>query len=246
MTLNDELIGAYLDDELPAEERAGVERALAGNNGAAARLERLRGADALLRSAMRNAPAENSTDALMREALLGERSDPIAQLVLGGVAAPPAARRERWVRRAAAIAAACLIGVLAGRVGAPQGFVTADMRLGPEASRILDNTPSGEFSPVAQGEMGVALSFRASDGSLCRQFRIQSGQGVSDAIACRDGAVWRLVAHAAAQAQPGYRAASGGANPIAAAAESMGASVLSEAEERALIIDERRSLRNSP
>lgn len=236
MTLNDELIGAYLDGELPAEERAEVERALASNKGAAARLERLRATDELLRSTMRDGPAVSATDALLRKALIGEQAqdDPIAQRLLGDTA-PPAPRTELWVRRAAAIAAACLIGVLAGRVGAPHGYVSADMRLGPEASRILDTSPSGEFSPVARGEMGVALSFRAEDGSLCRQFRTQSGQSASDAIACRDGAAWRLVAQAAAPVRPGFRAASGAADPIGAAAESMGASVLSNSEEHSLI-----------
>lgn len=243
MTLNDELIGAYLDDELPVHQRAEVERALAGNNGAAVRLERLRGADELLRSAMRDLPGERSNDALLREALIGERSDPIVLRVLKGAPSQPAPRIELWVRRAAAIAAVCLIGVLLGRVGAPQGYVTADMRLAPEVSRILDDAPSGEFSRVGQTEIGVALSFRAADGSPCRQFRTQSGLNANDAIACHDGAAWRLVAHAAAQAQPGYRAATGGADPIAAAAESLGASVLSETEEQALIEADWRSVR---
>lgn len=242
MTLNDELIGAYLDGEMSAEERAELERALASNNGAATRLERLRGADELLRSAMRDGPAVSSTDALLRKALIGEQADddPIARRLLGG-AAPPAPRTELWVRRAAAVAAACLIGILAGRVGAPQGYVSADMRLGSEVSRILDSAPSGEFSPIARGEMGVALSFRADDGSLCRQFRTQSGQSVSDAIACRDGEAWRLAAQAAAPTPQGFQAASGAADPIAAAAESMGAAVLSDAEEREFIAASWRS-----
>lgn len=237
MTLNDELIGAYLDGELPAEKRAEVERALTTNNGAAARLERLRGTDELLRSALRDRPEQSSTDALLRKALVGEQAenDPIARLLLGDAAPAPAPRMELWVRRAAAIAAACLIGVLAGRVGAPGGYVSDDMRLGSEVSRILDSAPSGEFSPVARGEMGVALSFRADDGSLCRQFRTQSGQSASDAIACRDGEVWRLVAQAPAPEQSGFHAASAAADPIAAAADSMGAAVLTNREERALI-----------
>ena len=239
MTFNDELIGAYLDGELPEAERAEVERALTSNNGAAARLERLRGTDALLRTALRDHSAQNSTDALLRKAVLGEQGDPIARQLLGEVA--PAPRAELWVRRAAAIAAACVLGVLVGRVGAPQGYVTADMRLSPEVSRILDRAASGEFSPLARGEMGVAVSFRAENGSLCRQFRTQSGQETSDAIACRDGAAWRLVAQAAAPAQSGFRAASGAADPIAAAAESMGAAVLSDTEESALIAADWRS-----
>lgn len=234
MTLNDEKIGAYLDGELPPEERAEVERALAENNGAAARLERLRSTDALVRSAMGEAPAESETDTLLREALGGApENDPIAQLVLNDTPPPP---RERWVRRGSAIAAACLIGVLAGRLGAPEGFVGSDMRLGSEIARALDLAPSGEVSPVARGEMRVALTFRAENGDLCRQFRTENKHGASDAIACRDGAgAWRLIAQAATQAATGYRTASAGVDPIVSTAESLGAVVLSDSEERALI-----------
>lgn len=234
MTLNDERIGAYLDGELLPEERAEVERALAENNGAAARLERLRSTDALVRSAMRAPPAENETDVLLRKALgWAAANDPIAQFVLNDTPPP---RRELWVRRAAAIAAACLIGVLAGRMAAPEGFVASDMRLGSQIARVLDRAPSGDVTPVARGEMRVALSFRTESGDFCRQFRSENGQGASDAIACRDGGgAWRLIAQAATQAATGYQTASGGADPIAATAESLGAMVLSDSEERALI-----------
>ncbi len=235
MTLNDELIGAYLDGELPDEERGEVELALTRNNGAAARLERLRGTDELLRSALNGCATQDSTDALLRRALVGDQAeqDPIARLMLGE-SAPPS-RAQRWVRRAAAMAAVCVLGVLVGRLGAPQGYMTADMRLGPEVSRILDSTPSGEFSPLARGEMGVAVSFRADDGSLCRQFRTQIGANSSDAIACRESGAWRLVAQATTPEQPGFRTASGAADPIGTVTESLGAAVMSSAEERTLI-----------
>ena len=226
--LNDQLIGSYLDGELDQEKRALVEYWLVNDNGAAARLERMRGADALIRRAI---PKLNA-DAL----------DPVAALIMAPpsnvVNLRPVARV--WVRRAAALAAACVIGVLAGRVSSDQVSVAGldpHMRLSPEIERILDTAPSGQSAPVLGGEVQVALSVQTESGALCRQFRATSGSDAVDAVACQEGGQWRLVVQtAAADEAASYNTASAAVSPVDAAIAALGgAVVLHESEERALI-----------
>lgn len=233
--LNDELIGAYLDGELDAEKRALVEHWLAQDKGAAARLERMRGADKQLRAALPRFAADGH--------------DPIAKMILDeqsenvvGFARSVATRP--WARQAAALAAACVIGVFAGRLGAPspvmigQGF-DAEMRLGGGIERILDETPSGASAPLMGGTVQVALSLQTADGGLCRQFRVTKGGHAADAVACREGDQWRAIVQTAvreAEASDYRTAGAGSLSPIEAALEERGgAMVLQEAEERALI-----------
>jgi|CXWL01.1.fsa_nt_gi hypothetical protein len=220
--LNDELIGAYLDGELAPEKRALVERQLAGNNGAAARLERMRSADALLRRAL---PGSARSE-----------KDPLAALIMGGWQSASRSSAPHWGRRAAAIAAACLIGVLAGRLSAPDSIVVTGMSLSAEATRVLDRVGSGELAPVAGGQMQVALSFRTESGEVCRQFRTNASVQ-TDAVACRVGDGWNMIVQAAVRDTDGagYRTASAD-DAISAAVNALGGvSALDDAEERALI-----------
>ena len=220
--LNDELIGAYLDGELAPEKRALVERGLAGNNGAAARLERMRSADALLRRAL---PGGARTE-----------KDPLASLILGGWQASSRSPALHWGRRAAAIAAACVIGVLAGRLSAPDSAVVPGMSVSAEAARVLDRVASSEVAQVAGGQMQVALSFRTESGEVCRQFRTTAGVQ-TDAVACRVGDGWNMIVQAVVHDADGagYRTASAD-DAISAAVNAMGGvGVLDETEERAMI-----------
>ncbi len=225
--LNDQLIGAYLDGELDQEKRALVEYWLANDAGAAARIERMRAGDALLRRAL---PRINA-----------DADDPIAALIN----APPnvvnlRAGKRTWVRSAAALAAACVLGVLAGRLGDSAQTVAAldpHMRLGAEITQILDTLPSGQSAAILGGEVQMALSVQTEGGALCRQFRAVSGADAVDALACNEGGVWRLQVQAAAiDGANSYRTAGAGASPVDAAMSAVGrASVLSESEERVLI-----------
>lgn len=223
--LNDGLIGAYLDGELDQEKRALVEHWLAHDKGAAARAERIRGADALLRRAIpRIAP---------------DQADPIAALIMEGPTNVVGFTGRPWVRRAAAIAAACVIGVLVGRMSAPATVASVDpkMRLSAEIQQALDALPSGQSAAIMGGEVQMALSVLTESGALCRQFRTVSGADAADALACQVDGDWRLAVQAAAPAEAAeFSVAASAGSPIDASISAMGgAAVLDASEERALM-----------
>ncbi|GAM98306.1 hypothetical protein U91I_01939 [alpha proteobacterium U9-1i] len=214
---------------MDAEGRARVERAVAKNAGVALRLKHLQQADAVLREAMA-APAGVQDRDLTRRI----QSD-----------GPASAQRWRSVARAwAPLAAACLLGVLGGRLAAPpstDGQGLASLRVDAALARALDSTPSGQTASVLGGEAEMALSFRTEAGVACRQFRLTSAHGVSDAVACRDDDAWLVRAQVAAPPVEGrFRTAGAGAGEaIDIVIDGMGAvMVLDE-------IEEAQAIRNS-
>jgi hypothetical protein len=216
--LNDEVLGALIDGELAPERRDAVERALGDNRGAALRLENLRRGDEMCRDAF---------------ALTDSAKDPLAELIAHGWP-KRVSRPVVWGRRAAAIAAACLLGVFAGRLSGPVA-PDSQLRASSEIARVLDQAPSGALSPIRGGQVQVALSLRADNGALCRQYRtIIAGEAV-DALACKQGDAWRLAVQAAVISPGNYRTAAA-SDPVAAAIDGLsGASVLSADEENQFI-----------
>ncbi len=216
--LNDEILGALIDGELPPQRREAVERALGDNRGAELRLENLRRSDVLCRDAF---------------AVTQSANDPLAELIAHGWP-KRVSRPVVWRRRAAAIAAACLLGVFAGRMTNTEP-PNSQMRASNEIARVLNEAPSGVVSPIRGGKMQIALSLRADNGALCRQYRTTiSGEAV-DALACKQGDAWRLAVQAAAMESDGYRTAAAN-DPVAAAIDGLGgASVLSASEETQFI-----------
>ena len=205
---DEQLIMAYVDGELPAEERRAVQRRLEAEPG--------------LRDLERGFRESRN---LLREAFSAEIERPVPQQLLGlfaepgqADAGPPAdnvislasfARRPafRRVRQYAALAA-CLVlavGLGAGTMLAPlfaaesTGGTTAPALLAvadPNTYRLLDQTPSHEAvawksqSAAATGRLMPVATFQDRTGRYCRQF-IQSvtPDGSGDqvfAIACRD------------------------------------------------------------
>lgn len=216
--LNDELLGAYIDGELGPDQQGEVERLIKDSPGARMRLERLRTGDAALRRSFGADRGESS-------------SDNLAELVRRGWPSRPAPRLF-WA--GSAIAAACLLGVIGGRLTlAPH--LGPGMHLSPDMAAALEHTPSGDAIAVNGGQMQVALTFRSEGGDICRQYRTTSPQQEVDAIACRDGSAWRVAVQAAVVENQNFRTAAA-SDPIAAAVERMGgASVLDSDEEMALI-----------
>ena len=216
--LNDELLGAYIDGELGRDQKGEVERLIQNSPGARLRLERMRADDAALRRAFAAGSAN-------------ERPDNLAELVRRGWPSRPVPRMF-WA--GSAIAAACLLGVIGGRLTlAPQ--LGPGMHLSADMAAALEHAPSGEAISVSGGEMQIALTFRGNGDNVCRQYRTTSPQQDVDAIACRDGGAWRVAVQAIAADSANYRTAAAN-DPIAAAVVRMGgASVLNADEEQTLI-----------
>jgi hypothetical protein len=226
--LNDELISAYLDGELDQDKRALVEHWLASDNGAAARLERIRNADSLIRRAI--------------PTIATSADDPIAAMIMGTPPVNVVVFKRPWVRRAAAIAAACVMGLLVGRFSAPN-FVSLEraagqqMYVSAELARVLDVTPSGATAPVMGGEVQMALSVQTESGVVCREFRTVAGARSVDAVACNEGGGWRMIVQAAVPRESGrYTTAGADASPTEAAINALGGAIVLDArEEEALI-----------
>lgn len=201
--LNDDLIGAYLDGELDAERSAMVEQQLRADKGAAARLERMRAADDVLKRAM-PAPRTAQDDALAAAILAGE----------------PSVRVRDWAVRAAALAAAVVFGLIIGRgVG---GEAPAPYAISAQEARLLDTQPSGRVTEIDTGAFEIVLSLQSEAGDVCRQFRLTRDMQSTDVLACkRADDAWRMVAAATSASVEGYVPA-GANSPLDAAIEALG------------------------
>lgn len=190
MELNDEVLGAWLDGELDATQRARVEEALKSDPGARLRLERLQLADRALREALPLARFEN------------------ADRVMAALQPQPAVPRRAAPLLPWALAAS-LAGVMVGYVlprtaNEPPVAVAA---FTPQLSRVLDSAASGS---VVEG-VTVVLSFRDADARPCRLFRQDAPAG--EGLACHDAGAWTLAAWDATQPE-----ATGGFRPAGASA----------------------------
>ncbi|UPT61146.1 MAG: hypothetical protein M0D54_11820 [Hyphomonadaceae bacterium JAD_PAG50586_4] len=198
--LNDELISAFLDNELDAEQRAHVEEMLRRDKGAAARLERMRATDILLKRALPPV-LNNETDAVAATTIRNGR-------VTG---------RKRWATQCAAIAASMLFGAFVSRwAGTPEPMHRA-YEITPQQAHLLETAPSGAVRQVGAGSFEVVLSLQTEAGQLCRQFRLTRDTHSTDVLACRSEAdAWRMVVSAAAARPEAYVPA--GANSVLDAA----------------------------
>lgn len=218
--LSDELISAYLDGELDAERRALVERHLQNDSGAAARLERMRGSDALLKAAL---PAFDAPE-----------DDALAASILRG-SQPQPSRRE-WAVRLAGLAAAAVMGLSLGQFVPGARETSSPYALSAPEVRFLDTQLSGQTAQTEVGRLAMTLSVRGEDGAVCREYRLTRDAQSTEVLACRNGADgWRMVAAAATQQAEGYVPA-GSDSPLDAAIAQLGASeALAPSQEQALI-----------
>ena len=201
--LNDDLISAYLDDELDAERRAMVEQHLRTDSGAAARLERMRSADGVLREAF---PALNDgRDNLLATMILAPNTQP----------AP-----RRWATQAAALAAATLLGLLIGEA-IQTNNAEGPYAISAEQAVLLNTLPSGESARADGDEFEAILSLTSDDGAVCRQFRMTESDARTDVLACQQNGAWRMIAAAPAPAENTYIPA-GANSPIDVAIQALG------------------------
>jgi hypothetical protein len=214
MELNDELLSAYLDNELDDPRREAVSAALATDAGARLRLERMRQADRALRTAL-PLPQGDSFEAT------------VAARIQMGRAMP------RWQRTVlpwalAASVAGLVAGSLLPRAQSPDGLSAPNSVL----ARALDEQRSGA---AGQGT-SMVLSFQAEDGRYCRLFRVARTADSGEGLACRGSADWQIVAwDATTTSTEGYRAAGAGALIDGAMSELGGRPAMDANEEGAAI-----------
>lgn len=206
LDLTDELLVAFVDDELDVAQRTMVRAVLDSNPALCRRADEMRLARDLLREAF----------PLQPRACVPAAIDTASKRLAAACAGQPSVSRKPYVlryRRAHAIAAGLLLCVLAAasyfvmRPAADQRpMVTALTQIGPEnpLHGVLESTASAELIKI-QGEdaaVRAVLTFRAKDGRFCREFEILGDAGSSTGIACRESGHWRTEVLASGAAAP--------------------------------------------
>lgn len=215
--LSDEVLMAYADGELSAATRRIVERRLAEDADARARLAAFEGSAEMARRAL---------DAIAREPVPASIVAAIRHDAVGPQPARPwhrAWRRLRaWMERPAplfgpvpawapALALTLGLGVGIGYLAGPDTAVSPGVAVGPVAPRqdihaALETTPSGRQVAVTGGTFQAIVSFRDHDGRVCREFEVagvSSPTALQVGLACRaPSAGWTVEFLTAGTARP--------------------------------------------
>jgi hypothetical protein len=208
--LNDELLCAYLDDEVSA--------AIAADAGAKLRLARMTGADHRLQNALPLPGADHFQAAM-------------AARIQNNIPIP---KRARVVLPWAAVAA--ISGVLVGHFAVRPAHIPASQfdiaGLTPHAQQILQSARSG----VDAGNLRVVLTFKDDSSRYCRVFHARLPRSSGEGLACRDANGWNLLAwDAATGSEEAYRTAGSSAAIDAAMNKLGGSPALDAATEAAMI-----------
>lgn len=226
LDITDELLVAYIDDELDEAQRAMVCSVLETSPALCQRAEEMRLSRDLLREAF---PLQSASSI----------PAPIdaAATRLADACAKPSSRRARgfhfrngWKYATAAavvLSVAVSAGYLGWRVGKgpAQQPVTRLLQIGPGTKlySVLESTPSAEVLNISAESAAVraVLTFRAKDGRFCREFEVLALAQGSTGIACRDSqGEWRaevLLSAAAAPSDSNYYSPAGGSEEPAVA-----------------------------
>ena len=196
MIITDEILMAYVDDELDATARAAVEAAIAENPEVATRVARQQELRRQMRVAFDRVLEEPVPDRLIetaRRAPAGMREAAVTDLDQVRVQkSKPAGRHWAWPEWAAIAASVVLGAVLSQALWRPftaEPIVARDGRLlaNDALARALSNQLSSDQPADARIAMG--LSFRSKEGAFCRTFVLRDGRGLAG-IACRQGESW--------------------------------------------------------
>ena len=187
MTISEEMLGAYVDGELTAAERAQVEAAIAADLQVSQRIETLR--------AVRNRLLAGFS-ATIEEAVPQRLLDTLdAAPAVTDLEQARAARKAGSIRWAGpewgAIAASLLVAVVLGyfllRSPVPGLLVKREGQL--LAQNALAETLSNQLAgDQGSSSIRVGISFRDKQGAYCRTFTLPDRAG----LACRENGQWRV------------------------------------------------------
>lgn len=213
MTIDEPTLMAFADGELPPEEAARVAAAIAADSTLAARVERMRHVRGALNATYDPVLQEPVPDRLA--ALL----DAPAAAGVVDLAAARARKRGFGAPAWTAIAASMVLGVLVGRMAAPEALFeggAGQLTAGAALTRVLNERLAAEG---AQDPTRVGLSFRARDGAYCRTFSHESGVS---GLACREADRWAVrIAVQERASQGGFRQASAPAPAVLEAVDAL-------------------------
>jgi hypothetical protein len=224
LDLTDELLVAYVDDELDTSQRAMVKAVLERNPALSRRADEMRLARDLLREAF----------PLQPDAVVPGRIDGAATHLAAACARHrrPARKasgfRYRWSHAIAAGLLLCMVAasylVLRPASDEQRPMVTALTEIRPEnpLHGVLESTASAQLVKIPGEDAAVrtVLTFQAKDGRYCREFEILSDSGSSTGIACREQGHWStevLASGVAVPADGNFYTPAGGSDEAAVA-----------------------------
>jgi hypothetical protein len=185
----DEQLSAFLDGELQPNDVEALWRDIDRDEALATRVQRLRGANAAYVSSVGEID-EQPMSAGLKAAL---EKPPLAKVL-------PFRRRGIgafvFEHRAIAAGLICAVAVW-GMSGVTSEYQTPDadgyILASSPLHRFLEETPSSVPVELASGVSATSrLTFATKSGGICRQYRVDSRAGRSDAVACRKDDRWRL------------------------------------------------------
>jgi hypothetical protein len=189
MNISDELVQAYVDGELAPDEAARVRAAMAADVLVAARVERARALKARVRGAFDPVLDEPVPSRLT--ALLTRPAEEDARPGVGPLRMRRDGHAARWRRPLIALAATVAALAIASWLQMPSADMAvrdAALVARGELARRLDRALAS--APDAASNVSIGLTFRATDGRICRSFVATSSRLAG--VACRDDSGWSL------------------------------------------------------
>lgn len=194
---DDELLSAYLDNELPDDVADEVTERLAAEPAFMQRLEAMQANDAATRDAFKAVDEQPMPQAVLDMIdAAAETSKPnnVVQFPQRGV--------RSFLQMPVAIAAsvALVAGYLATNflqqadIAAPAGSLyVGTVEQGSEVFDLLESGTSAAPQQFADGSSGyLALTFEDVDGDYCRQLRVESDSSATHGVACRREGQWQM------------------------------------------------------
>lgn len=213
----DEILSAFIDGELPAEEMAEVRREVETNASLAARVEALKKADRVVAGAYRAIADEPLPQGVLDLLAADSRAANSNVVALSRRRAGGSARY--WpAALAASLALAAGVG-LGLQFSAGGALIAGTVEKGNPLYAALETTPSAGTARIG-GRHGATFtpvpSFRSQAGDFCREFSLSSGDRANRAVACRGEDAWTVEFAVAAAPQAtdsgAYSTASSGLN----------------------------------
>lgn len=216
MTVTDETLSAYIDDELSPDEMEAIKTAIVMDNELAARLENMKCPDRLITEAFGGIDSEPLPEAILD--LLEDDDANSPEDVIPFPAMQAVRPAAPWVAPLAA-SVALAVGIVAGMQIAPDrsdsreqvslaGVINASNPL----YAALESAQSTSRVETSEGAITPILTFKSVDGPYCREFFVERNAYPSRAVACRLDGAWvvQFAALAAEQTQQatGYSTAS--------------------------------------
>jgi hypothetical protein len=186
--INDDMLSAFLDGELPEQELQAVRAAVASDPVLADRLAALRRVNELVTrhaSALDPTPLPATVLALLQTESVS--AAPKATVLQGPW--------QRWSRHAGArmALAAGLVLTLAVAMNYLRTPAPGDLPALAAYTAQLDSAPSGATTAVGAATLVNRFSFRDRDDRYCRQYLLSQGTTGSENVACHTEQGWALV-----------------------------------------------------